>query len=57
MKCPICKRITSEIDSPFCSTRCQNIDLEKWLIGGYVIANDDENENTKIEYNSEEPEG
>ena len=57
MTCPICKNITSENDSPFCSARCKDIDLGKWLIGGYVIANDDETESSKMEYDSKESDG
>jgi len=30
---------------PFCSTRCKDIDLNRWLKGAYVIsARDDEEE-------------
>jgi endogenous inhibitor of DNA gyrase (YacG/DUF329 family) len=34
---------------PFCSARCKDIDLSKWLIGGYVIANDDESDSSEVE--------
>ena len=57
MTCPICKKMTSENNSPFCSARCKDIDLGKWLIGGYVLANDDETESSKMEYDSEEFDG
>ena len=49
MTCPICKNPKSVKNNPFCSARCKDIDLSKWLIGGYVIANDDETENSEIE--------
>lgn len=49
MTCPICKKPKSVENNPFCSARCKDIDLSKWLIGGYVIANDDETENSEIE--------
>ena len=49
MTCPICKNPKSVDNNPFCSARCKDIDLSKWLIGGYVIANDDETENSEIE--------
>ena len=49
MTCPICKNPKSAENNPFCSARCKDIDLSKWLIGGYVIANDDETENSEIE--------
>jgi endogenous inhibitor of DNA gyrase (YacG/DUF329 family) len=36
-KCPICgKPITKESD-PFCSKRCAQVDLNRWLSGVYVI--------------------
>ena len=37
-KCPECKRPTSPQYRPFCSKRCADIDLGRWLGGGYVIA-------------------
>jgi endogenous inhibitor of DNA gyrase (YacG/DUF329 family) len=49
MTCPICTNPKSVENNPFCSARCKDIDLSKWLIGGYVIANDDETENSEIE--------
>ena len=49
MTCPICKNPKSVENNPFCSTRCKDIDLSKWLIGGYVIANDDETKSSEIE--------
>tara|TARA_Y100001970_G_scaffold279761_1_gene387650 strand:+ start:2498 stop:2668 length:171 start_codon:yes stop_codon:yes gene_type:complete len=30
-KCPICKKIAKEPFSPFCSKKCAEIDLIKWL--------------------------
>jgi uncharacterized protein len=39
--CPICKADTDAAHRPFCSSRCADIDLGKWLTGGYVIAVDD----------------
>ena len=45
MTCPICKKITSQSHRPFCSARCKDVDLSKWLISGYVIANENENDN------------
>lgn len=46
MKCPICARAADEKYRPFCSRRCADIDLGKWLTGSYAIpaeAIDDEN--------------
>ena len=49
MTCPICKKPKSVDNNPFCSARCKDIDLSKWLIGGYVIANDEEAESSEPE--------
>ena len=54
MTCPICKNPKSLENNPFCSARCKDIDLSKWLIGGYVIANDEETESSEIEKNNDE---
>jgi uncharacterized protein len=44
-RCPICGRPASEEAPPFCSPRCQDVDLNRWLSGSYVIpARDDEAE-------------
>ena len=37
-KCPICERRESVSEfRPFCSKRCADIDLSRWLKGGYAI--------------------
>ncbi|GAB5426916.1 MAG: DNA gyrase inhibitor YacG [Devosia indica] len=42
-KCPICGKPMVEEFKPFCSRRCADIDLNRWLTGNYVIpARDDE---------------
>jgi uncharacterized protein len=35
--CPNCGKPRSERYSPFCSKRCADVDLHRWLKGGYVI--------------------
>ncbi len=35
--CPICNKQTIFKFAPFCSNRCRNVDLGKWLDGGYSI--------------------
>lgn len=43
--CPECGRPASRETYPFCSTRCKEIDLNRWLSGNYVIpARDDEDD-------------
>ena len=42
-KCPICGKPAVEKYRPFCSKRCADVDLNRWLTGSYVIpARDDE---------------
>ena len=35
--CPICKRPSSREHYPFCSNRCRDVDLNRWLSGSYAI--------------------
>lgn len=35
--CPICKSPTDAAYKPFCSKRCADVDLHRWLSGGYAI--------------------
>jgi endogenous inhibitor of DNA gyrase (YacG/DUF329 family) len=36
-RCPICAKPQDVKFRPFCSKRCADIDLGKWLGGGYAI--------------------
>ncbi len=36
-KCPICGRPRDPKYEPFCSRRCSDVDLHRWLKGTYVI--------------------
>ncbi len=36
-KCPVCGKPRSQEHSPFCSTRCKDRDLVRWLADGYAI--------------------
>jgi endogenous inhibitor of DNA gyrase (YacG/DUF329 family) len=39
MRCPICREELISLERrPFCSERCQRIDLAKWLGGDYRIS-------------------
>ncbi len=43
--CPECRRESSREFWPFCSRRCKEVDMNRWLSGAYVIpARDDEDE-------------
>ncbi|MCL4066706.1 DNA gyrase inhibitor YacG [Pseudomonas sp. GX19020] len=37
MTCPICGKKTEAASRPFCSKRCADIDLARWLGDGYRI--------------------
>lgn len=45
-KCPICSAPWQDAFKPFCSRRCADVDLSRWLRGAYAIpiANDDEDD-------------
>ena len=37
MSCPICSKPSDAKYTPFCSRRCADVDLSRWLKGGYAI--------------------
>lgn len=36
-KCPICGRPTEAAYRPFCSRRCADVDLQRWMSGRYAV--------------------
>ena len=40
--CVICGRPVADAMKPFCSKRCKNVDLRRWLGGHYRIETDEE---------------
>lgn len=53
--CPICSKPSAQAFHPFCSARCADIDLNRWLTGRYVIpVRDDEEEDDTDEISTEE---
>jgi uncharacterized protein len=36
-RCPICKKQADDRFRPFCSKRCADVDLSRWLGGTYAI--------------------
>ena len=36
-KCPVCGKPRSDEHTPFCSTRCRDRDLVRWLDDGYAL--------------------
>jgi endogenous inhibitor of DNA gyrase (YacG/DUF329 family) len=49
-KCPICAKPSSTESRPFCSRRCADVDLQRWLVGRYAIpaARDDDDDDDEI---------
>jgi endogenous inhibitor of DNA gyrase (YacG/DUF329 family) len=35
--CPICGKPAAAASKPFCSERCRDVDLNRWLSGAYAI--------------------
>ena len=35
--CPICGKPATDAAKPFCSERCRDVDLNRWLSGSYAI--------------------
>lgn len=43
--CPICGKPSEHAFRPFCSARCRDVDLNRWLSGHYIVpGRDDEAE-------------
>lgn len=46
-ECPICQSPTVEDYAPFCSKRCADVDLHRWLTEGYSVpAEEDDSDGT-----------
>ncbi len=41
MSCPICGKETNPEARPFCSKRCADVDLARWLNGNYAVPSND----------------
>jgi endogenous inhibitor of DNA gyrase (YacG/DUF329 family) len=35
--CPVCGKSATQASHPFCSERCRDVDLNRWLSGSYAI--------------------
>jgi len=46
--CPICGKPVIEASKPFCSERCRDVDLNRWLSNAYVVpGRNDEDEDAE----------
>ena len=41
MSCPVCSKKTDPANRPFCSERCKDIDLGRWIRGDYAVPSRD----------------
>lgn len=49
-RCPICEDPAAPAYAPFCSKRCGDVDLHRWLSGSYAIpAAEDESDGVREE--------
>ncbi len=46
-KCPTCGKPAAGPTLPFCSPRCRDVDLNRWLSGSYVIPGKDDEEDAE----------
>jgi uncharacterized protein len=55
-KCPICGKPADPMRKPFCSKRCADVDLNRWLSGVYAApVTDDEEEDERRNESGEQP--
>ena len=47
--CPLCQRPAEILYRPFCSRRCAQLDLGKWLTGSYAIPSHEAMEDSDVE--------
>lgn len=43
-RCPVCKKPLVEKYRPFCSVRCSDIDLGRWLKESYIVPTEEQPE-------------
>ena len=53
-KCPICGKPATLTYKPFCSKKCADIDLGRWLKGNYVVHTNEEPDDGDIAPQKEE---
>ncbi|WP_425408645.1 DNA gyrase inhibitor YacG [Hyphococcus sp.] len=49
MQCPICNKGSVSDYAPFCSKRCADVDLHRWLSGGYAIPAQEDDSDGAVE--------
>jgi endogenous inhibitor of DNA gyrase (YacG/DUF329 family) len=54
-KCPICGKPADAVLRPFCSKRCADVDLHRWLSDRYVVPVTEDEEEDELREESNEP--
>lgn len=36
-QCPVCSKPSAAKETPFCSARCREVDLNRWFTGSYAV--------------------
>lgn len=49
MSCPMCQKETDHKYRPFCSKRCADLDLGKWMTGAYAVPSVDREDEGELE--------
>lgn len=52
--CPICKKPVIAEYAPFCSKRCADVDLNRWLTESYVVDGADD-ESAEVQFETPPP--
>ncbi len=47
--CPLCQQPAEALHRPFCSRRCAQLDLGKWLTGSYAIPSHEAMDDSDVE--------
>jgi endogenous inhibitor of DNA gyrase (YacG/DUF329 family) len=51
--CPICGKPAAQPHRPFCSGRCADVDLNRWLSGVYAVPVAEEEDEDGVKQDSE----
>ena len=57
MKCPMCGKPPDVKTRPFCSRRCADLDLVRWLNGSYAVPSSDPEDGDALQQALDEERG
>nr|WP_319390373.1 DNA gyrase inhibitor YacG [uncultured Cohaesibacter sp.] len=52
--CPICSKPSTKESYPFCSERCRQVDLSRWLSGVYAIPASEEDDPDESDFDQQD---